>query len=136
MLRISFLVVVAAYAAACTSQPTTNVTGTLALQSNGQPPLGEPTIFDDTLDSIDRVHVEVIDLDAGKTVQTADFPGASVEFEFDGLPSSDYSLTATADHQQAVTGDWEQMGATESQFTASGEPVDLGTMPLLYQPEY
>ena len=137
MVRISCLLAVAIYAAACTAAPpTASVTGSITVQSNGQPP-ADPDPFEDTLDAIDLVHIELTDVQSGKTVQTADaHSGAGAQFELDGLASGDYTLTASAVHVQSVTGDWETMGVTETSFTADGQPVDVGNMMLLYQPEY
>jgi hypothetical protein len=134
MLRIPSLLVVSVWAAACTSQPTTTVSGVVTLKASDVPPTPNP--FDSTLDTIDRVRIEVYDLEVGKTVQSVDGPGSSVQFALDGITPSEYKLTATASHHQVVLDIWEDLGATDALFSTDRDPVDLGELTLVYQPEY
>jgi hypothetical protein len=68
-------------------------------------------------------------------VQTVDGPGTG-QFEIDGLDPSQYVLTTTAAHHQALSDNWEEMGVAKAEFSTDGQRVDLGEIVLVYQPQY
>jgi hypothetical protein len=134
MIRFGSLLVIAAIAAGCTNSPSTAaVTGTLLNKKSDVPPAPPNNPFDDTLDSVDGVQLTLY---GGGAVTKATLGFApSQQFELDGLVPDDYFLQIDVIHNEPI-GDPESFGEASVQFTADGQPLDLGEIHLVYQPEY
>lgn len=135
MLRHALLLAPFLAVAACTSSQAT-VQGSVQITASATPPTPSDEPFDDSLDSIDEVRLDVVDDDTGSVVKSVDVPVDGGAFEVDGVDPGSYHVEVSAIHHRLIGPD-EILGAiSTTSFDTDSGTVDLGPLPLVYQPEY
>jgi hypothetical protein len=133
MLRLALLVPFCL--AACTDAPPTySISGSLDLQAGPAPTEAPPSIFDNTIDTLDTVAYSLTDNVTGVQVKTGQLAEGS--FDITGVPPGEYTLDLQAQHHELLSNDIELLGEAEFTDVSVQGPTDLGFVALPYAPVY